>query len=226
MYHNIVVKGETLPPTEIVPATLQRDVLRLLMDALAPANLAIPEALLTQLTPTPGSNLEDLAEDYAFDHLRAARILSAMVLEPLLSPARAARLVAFADRQPGALSLPEVVDAVLARTWRRPPEDDARHHALRRVTERVALDSMMMLGAHADTSPEVRAYVLDQIAKLGEAVRSRKDDNPITDAHYRQAERDIARYLTNPAANAPKSVLVWGSRPRSRYPLPPGPPLG
>ena len=226
MYHNIVVKGETLPPTEIVPATLQRDVLRLLMETLAPANLAIPEALLTQLTPTPGSNLEDLAEDYAFDHLRAARILSAMVLEPLLSPARAARLVAFADRQPGALSLPEVVDAVLARTWRRPPEEEARHHALRRVTERVALDSMMMLGAHADTSPEVRAYVLDQIAKLGEAIRSRKDENPITDAHYRQAERDIARYLTNPAANAPKSVLVWGSRPRSRYPLPPGPPLG
>jgi hypothetical protein len=226
MYHNIVVKGETLPATEIVPATLQREVLTQLMEVIDPANLTIPENLLTQLTPTPGSNLEDIAEDYAFDHLRAARILSAMVLEPLLTPARTARLVAFADRQPGALSLPDVVEAVLARTWRATPAGDARQRTLQRVTERVALDSMMMLGAHADTSPDVRAYVLDQIARLGESMRTRKDENPITEAHYRQAERDIARYLSNPAAHAPKSVLTWGSRPRSRYPLPPGPPLG
>ena len=226
MYHNIVVKGETLPPTEIVPGALQRDVLALLMEALEPANLAIPEPLLVQLTPAPGANLEDLVEDYAFDHLRAARILSAMVLEPLLTPARAARLVAFADRQPDGLSLPEVVDAVLARTWRAAPDSDPRQKSLRRVTQRVALDSLMMLGAHADTSPEVRAYVLDQLARLGESLRTRRDDNAMTAAHYRQAERDIARYLENPAANMPKSALNWGGRPRSRYPLPPGPPLG
>jgi hypothetical protein len=226
MYHNIVLKGETLPPTEIVPATLQREVLGLLMETIEPANLAIPETLLTQLTPAPGANLEDMAEDYAFDHLRAARILSAMVLEPLLTPERAARLVAFADRQQNAVSLPDVVDAVLAATWRAAPDADTRHRSLRRVSQRVALDSLMMLGGNADTTPEVRAYVLDQIARLGESLRARKDENPITDAHYRQAERDVARYLENPAANAPKSVLDWGSRPRSRYPLPPGPPLG
>jgi hypothetical protein len=101
-------------------------------------------------------------------------------------------LVAFADRQPGALSLPEVVEAVLARTWRAAPEAEARNRSLRRVTERVALDAMMILGAHADTTPEARAYVLDQIAKLGESLRTRKDENPLTEAHYRQAERDHA----------------------------------
>ena len=226
MYHNIVVKGETLPPTEMVPATLQREVLGLLMEAVEPENLAISDRLLMQLTPAPGSNLEDMAEDYAFDHLRAARILSAMVFEPLLTPARAARLVAFADRQPDTLSLPEVVDAVLAQTWRAAADADPRERSLRRVTQRTALDALMMLGGHADTSPDVRAYVLDQIARLGESLRSRRDDNPITEAHYRQAERDIARYLANPAENMPKSALSWGSRPRSRFPLPPGPPLG
>jgi hypothetical protein len=227
MYHNIVVKGETMPPTEIVPATLQRDVLGLLMQAIQPANMVIPEALLAQLTPSPGNNLEDLANDYAFDHLRAARILSAMVLEPLFQPARAARLVAFADRQEGALSLPEVVNAVLAATWRAGADTDPKMRSLRRVTERVALDSLMVLGGHADTTPEVRAYVLDQLQKLGESLRSRTDANPLADAHYRQAERDITRYLSDPAAHAPKSVLPpWGGRPRSRYPLPPGPPLG
>ncbi|MGE3277100.1 MAG: zinc-dependent metalloprotease [Vicinamibacterales bacterium] len=227
MYHNIVVKGETLPPTEIVPATLQRSVLNLLMDAIEPGNLAIPESLLVQLTPSPNANLEDMSEDYAFDHLRAARILSAMVLEPLLEPARAARLVAFADRQPDQLSLPEVVDAILAHTWRAPADTDPKLATLRRVSQRVALDTLMILGGHEDTSPEVRAYVLDQIGKLADSLGDRTDPNPLIEAHYRQAERDIAHYLENPSANAPKTALPgWGSRPRSRYPLPPGPPLG
>lgn len=227
MYHNIVVKGEKLPATEPVPAALQREVLGLLMSALDPANLAIPDSLLVHLTPSPNSNLEDMAGDYLFDHLRAARILAALVLEPLLTPARAARLVALSDRDSGTLSLPEVVDAVMSRTWRAAPDGDARARALRRVTERVALDSLMVLGAHADTTPEVRAYVLDQLALLGESLRDRKGDGPLADAHYRQAARDIARYLENPAANVPQSVMpAWGSRPRSRFPLPPGPPLG
>lgn len=227
MYHNIVVKGETLTPTEIVPAALQRELLGLLMDAIEPANLAIPDALLAQLTPDPGSNLEDMSEDYAFDHLRAARILSALVLEPLLAPDRAARLVAFADRQPDQLSLPEVVDAILTHTWRAERDADPRVQALRRVTERVALDAMMILGAHDDTSPEARAYILDQIARLGESLASRKGDSPLADAHYRQAARDIVQYLEDPSEHAPQSAMpAWGARPRSRYPLPPGPPLG
>ena len=227
MYHNIVVKGEALAPTEIVPAALQREVLGLLMDAIEPASLVIPEAIVSQLTPHPGENLEDLSSDYAFDHLRAARILSALVLEPLLEPERAARLVAFADRQAGALSLPDLVQAMLARTWKAPRDADPKHRSLRRVTQRVALDAMMILGGDDGTTPEARAYVLDQIARLATEIAARKDEDALTDAHYRQAERDITRYLTDPKANAPKSASVaWGGRPRSRYPLHPGPPLG
>jgi hypothetical protein len=168
-----------------------------------------------------------MADGYAFDHLRAARILSALVIEPLLSPARATRLVALADRQANGLSLPEVVDAILTHTWRANRDTDPRMRSLRRVSERVALDAMMILGASDEASPDARSYALDQIAKLGQSLRDRKDDNPITEAHYRQAERDIARYLENPKEHAPKSAMPsWGGRPRSRYPLPPGPPLG
>jgi hypothetical protein len=227
MYHNIVVKGETLPPTEIVSAALQTEVLRLLMETIQPANLAIPETLLAQLAPSPDPNLEDMSADYNFDHLRAARILAAMVFEPLLAPAKAARLIALADRQPGTPSLPEVVDAILANTWRASADTDPKMRSLRRVTERVALDAMMILGAHDDTTPEARAYILDQIAVLGESLRGRAGATPLDVAHNRQAARDIAAYLENPKERAPKSAMpTWGGRPRSRYPLPPGPPLG
>lgn len=227
MFHEYAVKGDAVPPTTIVPPATQREVLGLLLSALEPAALELPEALLAQLPPHPNANLEDLSADYAFDHLRAARILSAMVLSDLLEPARAARLVAFADRQPNALTLPEVLNAVLGATWNAAAPPAGVQRSLRRVTERAALDALMILGGHADTTPEARAVVLQAVGRLGQGLATRKDDDPVTEAHYRQAERDIARYLQNPAGNAPKFVAPgWGERPRSRYPLNPGPPLG
>ena len=150
-----------------------------------------------------------------------------MVLEPLLAPARAARLVAFADRQPDGLSLPEVVDAILAHTWRAKPDAEPRHRSLRRVTERVALDSMMMLGGHADTSPEVRAYVLDQIARARRVAACAQGRESAHRSALPAGRSATSRATSETrAANAPKSVPTWGGRPRSRYPLPPGPPLG
>lgn len=228
MFHTYNVKGDTGAVTEIVPAATQREVLTLLLSAIEPAALELSETLLAQLAPHPGTNLEDLSSDYAFDHLRAARILAAMVLGDLLTPDRAARLIAFADRQPKALTLPEVVDAVLAATWgpNAGPNSSMRA-SLRRVTERASLDALMILGGHADTTPEARAVVLQAIGKLGQSLAARKDADPVAEAHLRQAERDITRYLQNPGANAPKFVAPgWGTRPRSRYPLSPGPPLG
>ncbi len=229
MYHNNVVKGDTVPPTEIVPADLQREILSLLMEAVQPSNLSLPERLLVNLTPNPyrGENKEDLSGDYAFDHLRAARILAALVIQEMLEPDRAARLIAFADRQDDAVTLPEVLDAILEQTWRAGRDADARGHSLRRVTQRVALDSMMILGAHPDSSPEVRAVVLDTLARLGEEIARQSDPDAVTSAHLRQAVRDIARYLADPEGTAPESAApAWGGRPRSRNPLAPGPPLG
>jgi hypothetical protein len=227
MFHNIVVKGEELRPTEIVPASQQREILALLLSAVEPASLTLPETLLVQLTPTPGNNLEDLSSDAAFDHLKAARILSAMILEPLLEPERATRLIGLSDRQAAALTLPEVVQAMLASTWRAPRDADPKHRSLRRVTQRVALDSMMILGGSDDASPEARAYILDQLTRLATEIGKMNDADPVTAAHYQQTARDITRYLENPKANAPRSAsAAWGGRPRSRFPLPPGPPLG
>ncbi len=227
LYENIVVKGDTMPPTEFIPAKLQRDVLGLLLDAVQPENLALPEKLLAQLTPDPGDNLEDLSNDDVFDQFRAARILSAMVIEPLFDGTRAARLVSLAARQPGTLSLPEMVEAVVARTWTAAPGTTAESRALRRVSQKVTLDSMMMLGGNAETSPDARAFVLDRLVRLAADLRTRNDADPLTAAFYRQSARDIDHYLADPVANAPKSSMPgWGKGPRSRFPMPPGPPLG
>lgn len=59
------------------------------------------------------------------------------------------------------------------------------------------------------------AAVLDRVDHLRTQIASRQGEDPVTEAHLRQAERDIARYMQNPSANAPKTVLPnWGARPR------------
>ncbi|MFN3521928.1 MAG: zinc-dependent metalloprotease [Phenylobacterium sp.] len=227
LFTNIVVKGEELPPTEFIPGATQRQVLNQLLDAVEPEALALPPALLAQLTPDPGGALEDLSEDAAFDAMRAARIRAALVLEPLFAKDRAARMVDLAVRQDDALTFPQMVEAVMARTWKAPADGTAQGKALRRVSQDVALKSMMMLGAADDASPEARAYVLDQLAGLAAGLKTRKDADPLTAAFYRQTARDIEAFLADPAAHAPKtSAPAWGGSPRSRFPLPPGPPLG
>src|SRR5258705_9581594 len=117
------------------------------MEAIQPANLSIPERLLVNLAPPPnGRDIEDftMPTGPAFDQLAAARTLSAMVLEQLLEPERAARLIAFADRQADALTLPQVLHAVLDATWNAPADTTAAARSLRRVAQRAALDAMMI----------------------------------------------------------------------------------
>jgi len=226
-FQNIVVKDKEngLAPTEFIPASDQREILGLLMNIIKPEHLEMPEDLLAQLVPSPDENNEDLSEDPVFDQLRAARILSAQVLEPLFDSGRAARMMALAARKPDTLTFPEMVDAVLANSWEVKPSGSAQDQALLRVVQNVAMLSMMKLGADEDAAPSARYYVLDQLGELAEDLKARKASDPLTAAFYRESARQIEHYLEDP--KAPDRIMpVWGKEPRSRFPSPPGPPLG
>jgi hypothetical protein len=224
---NIVIRGDTLPPTQMIPAAEQREVLGLLLDAASPENLALPAPLLAQLTPDPDGNLEDLSDDPAFDQLKAARIMAALVYEPLFDPVRANRMLALEARQPDTLTFDDMVSAVIARTFPAAGGSDASERALQRVAQGVAIDSMMVLGASEAASLEARALILDRLERLGSALAKRNGGDAVGAAFNRQSARRIAAYIDDPAANAPKTVSpAWGKGPRSRFPQPPGPPLG
>jgi hypothetical protein len=225
LYTDIKVKGEPGPATSPIPAKLQVDTLALLQRALSPAELAIPEALLAELTPDPGRNLEDLSDDPVFNQLQAARIAAALVVEPLLAPDRATRLVSLQARGIKGITLPDLIDALMAVSWNTQTPGNAGEAALLRVVQKVVLDGLMILGANSTTAPEARAMALQTLGDLAKMLPTRGGD-----AHgasfNRQTAADISAYLADPAAKAPKSVGVpWGKGPRSRNPLPPGPPL-
>lgn len=221
LYTDIVVKGENRPATTPIPAKLQRDTLAVLLRALTPAELTIPETLLVQLTPDPGRNLEDLSDDPVFNQLQAARIAAALVVEPLLAPDRAARLVSLQARGIDGVTLPDLIDALMAASWNAKSGDAA----LLRVVQKAVLDGLMILGASDNTAPEARAIALQTLADLAKTLPARTSD-ALGTAFNRQTAADITAYLADPAGKAPKSVSVpWGKSPRSRAPLPPGPPL-
>ena len=229
LLQNIVVKGkeDNLPPTEFIPGTKQREILGLMLDAIEPEKLVIPETLLSQLVPDPGVNREDMSDDPVFDQLRAARILAAMVIEPLFDADRSERIVALSARQPDPLTYPQLVDAVLDATWGKAPSGSAQEQALLRVTQNVAMLSMMKLGAAKDASPEAQYYVLDALSGLAEELEDKRSSDPLTAAFYRESARQIERFLGDPAGHAPDRIMPdWGEQPRSRYPSEPGPPLG
>ncbi len=209
MYHNFVDKGESLPPTEIVPAAKQREILGLLLETLDPANLAIPEKILSALTVpvepnprqgSPGPDLENFSmpTGYAFDQLAAARTVAGLVLGQLFEPEKASRLISFADRQPGALTLPETIETAETQIWGSPAQGAAK--SLQRQTQRVFADALMSLGASPAAPPDVKAVVMAEVGTLRGKVVQMKDSDPVTEAHLRQVERDLARYLQNPTA--------------------------
>ena len=222
MYHNYVIKGDKLPPTEIVPASFQRDILGLLITAIQPENLAIPESLLAVLTTDPNgrggefggaastTSLEEfkVATGYAFDHLSAARTLTDMVAGQILQPETAARLISFADRQENALTLPEVIGKLLDGTWNAPRDTTPMLRSLRRAARQVVLDDLMMLAVNPKSTPETRAVVMEQLVELKPKITGMHDQDAVTEATLRQAERDLTRFLANPTAAAPKTAAL------------------
>ena len=212
MYVNYALKGDSIPPTEIVPAAKQREILGLLMDDVDPASLVIPERLLASLTTPverePGGggrggqpdqeNMES-STGYAFDHLAAARTIAGLVFDQLFEPATAARLVGFADRQQNALTLPEVIDACAKKVFGAPAQAGMQR-SLQRQTQRVFLDAVMTLGASPQATPDVKAVVMASLAQVKTTVAGMKDTDPVNEASLRQMERDLTRYAQNPMA--------------------------
>ena len=219
MYTNFAVKGEPLPPTEIVSAAKQREILGLLLDDVDPASLAIPEPLLASLTVAvergaggggsrgPDQENMESSTGYAFDHLAAARTIAGLVFDQLLEPETAARLIGFADRQPNALTLPETIDACARKVFGA-PAPSGMLRSLQRQTQRVFLDAVMTLGASSASTPDVKAVVMASVAAIRTQVANLRDADPVNEASLRQMERDLTRYSQNPTLPKKSSAIA------------------
>jgi len=209
-YHNAVV-GDGQQATRWVEPGVQRAALSQLLDALEPAELAIPDTVLTLLGPRPfgyGGAPELFASRTrpAFDELGAAQALADLVVGALLQRERSARLVAQATRDPLALSLGETVDSLAARSFR--TAVGPRPAALRRTVARALTDRLLALAADRDAAPEVRAMAeLKMTALRSRAQLLGRTGPEAARAHWLSVAADLTRWLERQDLPQPSPAL-------------------
>lgn len=143
-----------------VAANQQRRALRALGATLDPVALDLPDRLIDQLTPQidggfQGGETFDGRTGPVFDVLSAADVAADMTIGALLHPARAARLVAFHRRDPGALGFEEVLDVLETQAFARvasPRQQEIAHVIQTRLAK-----ALMDLSVQPGAAPGVRA---------------------------------------------------------------------
>ncbi|GIW52744.1 MAG: hypothetical protein KatS3mg081_2099 [Gemmatimonadales bacterium] len=204
------VRGDPLPPTAIVPPQRQRRALELLLDALEPRELAIPERILVQLAPRPfgyttSSRAFSGTTGHAFDQLGAARVIAGLVIGGLFDPVRASRIVALHGRNPEVPSLERVVSRVIERTWRAPRPADPGSAQLRRLVQRVVVDELIDLAASDRASVEARAAAEWGLRRILEIARGAPPSGAEEQSHLELVAADIERFLNRRDAPTARS---------------------
>jgi len=202
------------PPT-IVPAAEQRKAIHAVLDTLSPEVLALPEPLLKIIPPRPpeyptGRENFSRRTSPAFDALAPAEAAAEIVMNALLQPERAQRMIEYHALDAANPSLDELLTGLLAVTWKSPSSvgsTSVGHSAagykaaVQRTVNAVVLDHLMTLAGDEHASAQVRAVAslkLDELRKwIATQTPSAKDD--AVRAQFFFAASQIERFQKNPA---------------------------
>lgn len=208
--------------SEIVPPERQRDALKAVLETIKPEELSISENVLKLIPPTAfgtGSGRSELFEkrtDPIFDPLGAAEIAADLAIGALFEPNRAARLITFNARDKNSPHFREVVDALFAEIWNRPPANDRYLAEIQRTVQIVLVNELMNLASRENVQIQVRGVAVEGLHKIAAELKSRiskgggnEFNRPILD--------DIEKFLARPDSPRKRSLPL---------PEPPGDPIG
>jgi hypothetical protein len=218
------IRGDGPAATRPVSAERQRRALAVLLEAVAPAKLDLPEPLLALLIPRPpgyGPDPELFRGSTApvFDGLGASASAADLVVRELLQPERCARVVDFHRRDSGLPGLDEVIAELVARTFDAPASEPDRQRAIRRVVQQTVVAGLIGLSSNPRASAAVRSAsdgALDELRERLEVDVTRSAGEQ--QDHERYLWRTIHRYLARPLPAEPFLPVA--------PPTPPGSPIG
>src|SRR5690242_4618122 len=152
-------KGDRNP--QIVAPDEQRRALAAVLETIKPDALAVPEPLLRLLPPRPagyqrGRENFRIRTQPVFDALAPAEAVADHVSGFLLNDERAARLVQFHARDARNPGLSEVIDKILASTWKAPAATGYAGE-IQHTVNMVILSDLMALAAGERGANQVRA---------------------------------------------------------------------
>ena len=161
-------KGDRNP--QIVSPEEQRRALAAVLDTLKPEALAVPESLLRLIPPRPAGYARNretfrIRTQPVFDALAPAEAVADHVSGFLLNQERAARLVQFHARDQRNPGLAEVIDRILAATWKAPAATGYAGE-IQRSVDMIVLVDLMALASGDRASNQVRAIASWKVEQL------------------------------------------------------------
>ena len=195
-------KGDRNP--QIVAPEEQRRALVAVLETIKPEALILPESLLKLIPPRPagyGRTREDfrIRTQPSFDALAPAEAVADHVSNFLLNSERAARLVQFHARDTRNPGLVEVIDKILASTWKAPVANGYAGE-IQHTVDMVILGDLMALASAERAPNQVRAIAelkLEQLKGwLGTQRTLTADDNHRAFLFY--AVEQIKRFQDDP----------------------------
>jgi hypothetical protein len=223
--YSYALRGDSSPGATVVPATRQRRALELLLSAIEPQALDLPDPLLDLLLPRPfgASTNREMFEGRTaptFDALGAAGSASDLVVGIVLQPQRLARMVDFHRRDSSLPSAGEIFERVVEATFDG-STGSPRLAELRRVTQRVVAEQIMSLVVASEASPEVRSRAFAALHDIAERVSSKRSVPSVDDAeaaHRQLLAADLSSFFES--ASTARAVVPTHLEP------PPGSPIG
>jgi hypothetical protein len=214
LHYIYALRGDGREAVRPVSAADQKAALDALLATLKPSELAVPAAVLKQLPPRPSGyamhrELFPRHTGSAFDAITPAVVASGLVIGNLLEPARAARLVEQHALDPSLPGLADVIDALVAATFRARTAN-AYEGEIARAAQYVVVEHLMELAERA-SMPQVRAIATQKLRQRATAVSN------LTTAMGPFIAGEIKRFLDRP--------LPPAERP-SAPEAPPGAPIG
>jgi Met-zincin/Domain of unknown function (DUF5117)/Domain of unknown function (DUF5118) len=195
-------KGDRNP--QIVSPEEQRRALAAVLETLKPEALMVPEPLLRLIPPRP-SGYPRTREDFrirtqpVFDALAPAEAIADHISGFLLNQERAARLVQFHARDARNPGLAEVIDKILASTWKAPAAGGYPGE-IQHTVNMVVLSDLMSLAAAERASNQVRAITslkLDEL-KAWVAAQNRLTRDESQRAFWYYSIEQIKRFQDDP----------------------------
>jgi len=204
------VRGDGQEPVTIVPGAEQRRTLEVVLRALTPDFLALPERIVALIPPTAdrytrGEPFPGRTERL-FDPLGAAEAAADFTVGEIFHPARMARLEVYGSMGDYP-DLAEVTDRVLAATWDSPTPADEYRQQVRHIIQRAVVDRMMREGGSNQNPAGVRAVLSDRLDRLATRLEAATATNP----HTELVAADIRRWQGRSANTEPAPVLQMPS---------------
>jgi hypothetical protein len=216
--HYYALRGDGQSPVVPIPAAEQRRALAEVARVLSPEELAVPERILDLIPPTPAGfqSLDPWISSPAgpvLDPLAIARSFAQEVVDNLLNRQRAHRVVSLHHRDPGQVSLDEVLESLVEATWGAPDPRSGNRGNYARAGERAVLDGIFTLASDGQATSEVRDAAERQLEELADRIRGSAADGRQDENHRARALREIERYLTQGTVPALRTGVISISLP-------------